>query len=1513
MADIKLSNLPAKGAPSALVDLFETTTGGETKSVTGANIVHMVGQDNLGSVVNAEDARANINALSSVAGSVEETHLSAAVQDKLNNTSPSNLVATAPPAATDDAPEYTVGSMWIDTVANEAYRCVEAPGTGNAVWISTTLDTSELGTMATQNDNAVNITGGTAEFSTLVSENIAVANAQPTYSLQTATGATTAFIRKVTDLMQLRNVSPGGSFNLQGTDTGGTVRNILLGDPDGGVELHRRGVRAIQTQVNGANIYSTTGNVPQLQFFSSANVLTGFINAATGGMNITSAPAGQPILLRARNNSSSSTTVFSGDPDGAAQLYHAGILRLSTFASGVNIPAPPGSIAGTNLNAAGLVIGSTTNGLGLDTNEVVAAGSNLILGSTTGSVALNYAGLNRALETTPMGALISPMNDTDTFFVLRSQGNQDRARFTASDTQTFIRSLNHGGDLILQGEDQNGTLRNMFFANPDGAAQLLYGGNNSLETDAFGISVSSPSSGDTRVVLQSSGGTDRGLFVCSDTAFVLRSLNHGGTVFVQGEDNGGTSRNILVGDPNGAANLYFDGVRTLSTSINGTDVLDTNGNVPIIGMRTSAGILNGRLISDSVSMRMINSVTSGPIELQATDSGGTVRNTFLASPDSAANLFYAGIKAVATQEIGLQVHSTTGATSQIQFFDNNTVSRGTINMSSTNMDFRVFSAGAISRTLGTRTSDSATVTMASFDPDGATTLSFAGSSTFETIGSGIAVRDRDGDTLFPTISMLSGAGVSQGFIQFGNTGARLQSQAHGGTVSLQGEDNGGVARDILVGDPDGSTELYRRGIRTLQTQENGINVYGATSNICQVQFVDSSNSTNGFITMSDTGVTIRSLRHGQPINIQGEDNGGVLNNVLTADPDGSTQLYNAGSPALSTDSIGITARSTGGGSPRIQLQTGDFTTRGFIQARSDSLRIDSRVNGSPIILQGLDASGNDQTMVNADPDGAAILYHSGSSTFETRGDGIGVRDSNGNLAFPTITMLTGAGVTNGIIEFGNAGYRLQGRVNGGTAAIQANDNGGVARNILFGDPDGSAQLFHIGQSVLNTHSAGITLNGSSPLLRFGDRASFLAGSSDFVVRNAVNGGKILLTADNSSGTIRNIFQGDPNGGSGMYHAGLRVLDTATNGARILDQDGDTLTPVLTFATGAGAVQGTVQFGNTGTTITNSVHGTPISLVSEDNSGTARNILVGDPDGSASLYNSGVIRLTTLVNGVQVESDAEQSILSVNNSGTGDSAIRYRTAGISKAISGVDVGDGDKFKISPANFGSSDMLILNPSDLSAEFGGVVKAGGVVSSQYGSARPATATLDPGSRFFDTTINRAIYVNSTQDGWIVPPTTSFFDTADTATTVTPISHVGHLTNTTQLTNNGLGAFSHSYSPGSLIDPWDSSTNAFDFTDLNINDLVQVRLDIVVDTDSANQEFDIVAKFGIGSASEFTLNIYHAGFKDSGPHSVTITFPFYIGNADVRDNPAEFHIQSSQSADVVVNGWFTEVKQIN
>ena len=65
-----------------------------------------------------------------------------------------NYSATSAPVVGDDSADgYRIGSMWIDITNDEVYRCVD-DAIGAAVWIGTTLQTTDLGSLAMLNSVA---------------------------------------------------------------------------------------------------------------------------------------------------------------------------------------------------------------------------------------------------------------------------------------------------------------------------------------------------------------------------------------------------------------------------------------------------------------------------------------------------------------------------------------------------------------------------------------------------------------------------------------------------------------------------------------------------------------------------------------------------------------------------------------------------------------------------------------------------------------------------------------------------------------------------------------------------------------------------------------------------------------------------------------------------------------------------------------------------------------------------------------------------------------------------------------------------------------------------------------------------------------------------------------------------------------------------------------------------------------------------------------------------------------
>lgn len=159
-------------------------------------------------------------------------------------------------------------------------------------------------------------------------------------------------------------------------------------------------------------------------------------------------------------------------------------------------------------------------------------------------------------------------------------------------------------------------------------------------------------------------------------------------------------------------------------------------------------------------------------------------------------------------------------------------------------------------------------------------------------------------------------------------------------------------------------------------------------------------------------------------------------------------------------------------------------------------------------------------------------------------------------------------------------------------------------------------------------------------------------------------------------------------------------------------------------------------------------------------------------------------------------------------------------------------------------------------------------------------------------------------------------YFDYNDLATQTTPISVPSNTQ--TLLTNDTLGANTdETQPPFGVTTVWNAGTaNFFDFQQLSIGDTVDIRIHLKTTTSANNQLYHIDMKAGIGSATEFENRIFSAYVKTSAVDEQTFVTTFYVGNADIRDYPAQLFITSvGNTATVEVIGWFVRVfrKSVN
>lgn len=143
-ADVAIQgNLAITGTVDG-ADIAAVVALGATATQPGDNISTLT-NDMLASQVEAEAGTENTKIMTALRVAQALIALNPALLNNLN-------AGAAPIGSNDDSEGYAPGSFWIDVTNDEAYRCVDAT-TNVAVWVNTTLEASDLATVAISGDS----------------------------------------------------------------------------------------------------------------------------------------------------------------------------------------------------------------------------------------------------------------------------------------------------------------------------------------------------------------------------------------------------------------------------------------------------------------------------------------------------------------------------------------------------------------------------------------------------------------------------------------------------------------------------------------------------------------------------------------------------------------------------------------------------------------------------------------------------------------------------------------------------------------------------------------------------------------------------------------------------------------------------------------------------------------------------------------------------------------------------------------------------------------------------------------------------------------------------------------------------------------------------------------------------------------------------------------------------------------------------------------------------------------
>lgn len=151
-------------------------------------------------------------------------------------------------------------------------------------------------------------------------------------------------------------------------------------------------------------------------------------------------------------------------------------------------------------------------------------------------------------------------------------------------------------------------------------------------------------------------------------------------------------------------------------------------------------------------------------------------------------------------------------------------------------------------------------------------------------------------------------------------------------------------------------------------------------------------------------------------------------------------------------------------------------------------------------------------------------------------------------------------------------------------------------------------------------------------------------------------------------------------------------------------------------------------------------------------------------------------------------------------------------------------------------------------------------------------------------------------------------FFDYNDLATQSTPLAILSGVP--TDIPNDELGPQTNKlFAPDSVADVWNAGTGRFDWSELNLGDMVDIRIDFTLTTTSNNTEIHIELLLGTGGSAYALPFIPEVNFKNQDAHGLTQYNGIYMGDLNTLDNGGRLQITADKDCTMVVNGWYCKV----
>lgn len=143
------------------------------------------------------------------------------------------------------------------------------------------------------------------------------------------------------------------------------------------------------------------------------------------------------------------------------------------------------------------------------------------------------------------------------------------------------------------------------------------------------------------------------------------------------------------------------------------------------------------------------------------------------------------------------------------------------------------------------------------------------------------------------------------------------------------------------------------------------------------------------------------------------------------------------------------------------------------------------------------------------------------------------------------------------------------------------------------------------------------------------------------------------------------------------------------------------------------------------------------------------------------------------------------------------------------------------------------------------------------------------------------------------------------------TPINIPAGVETKLTLTTTG-GDEREEYLPLGVSGLWNSTTSQFDFSSLEVGDMVDIRIDGSLTNSGFNESFALNLHVGIGSPGEFVLPFASGNRLFAGTAVVSRYNGIFIGSDNAKNFPAELRVVTTDAASGFLIDMYVKVLKV-